>query len=292
MVTVCINVNQLQVRGGRGAGMNIDVVSLDQLARRINSAHSNFEKTFRLSLEHAKEAGGLLMQAKRKVGHGNWEAWLSNNCQVSISMSQKYMRISREWTAIEAAKEERVTYLSIKGALKLLAKPRKDRPAPMVIDGGVQTGRLDIAPSAPAPRDEATLSDMTVDDLIAHLTTRVRRLGQNERNQALVKLECCLKQLKDRSVPAGFMTLAEINRRFFRDIVSDADLSMTLDELGKVEGMGAVDWVDLRGITVRVYPEVVAAKLQSIAVANDWPGHSLGSAYERHVKIGAGLAWP
>jgi hypothetical protein len=59
---------------------------LGTLAERINEEHEAYEtgiKTalghFEAALEHALDAGDLLLQAKAEHEHGNWVPWLEAN---------------------------------------------------------------------------------------------------------------------------------------------------------------------------------------------------------------------
>lgn len=52
--------------------MNQQLVSLDALAIRINEQQARIEQAWGMTLELAKQAGELLIEAKRLAGHGNW----------------------------------------------------------------------------------------------------------------------------------------------------------------------------------------------------------------------------
>src|SRR4051812_31116131 len=56
---------------------------LAALAGRINEAHDRAESAFRSAVEHAIEAGRLLVEAKGEVPHGGWLAWVRDNCSFS-----------------------------------------------------------------------------------------------------------------------------------------------------------------------------------------------------------------
>ena len=271
------------VHGLRGEmDVGNELAELDQLAQRINLAHNNFEMTFRLSLEHAKEAGDLLSEAKKRVDHGNWLTWLRGNCPRSVNMAPKYMKISRDWLRIEAANKERVTGLGIKEALKLVAKHKK-APFDAVTIDGIAVER-NIPPSLPSLSHVSRTTSLKVDHLLNQLVSLVRQMGHAEREEAIRKTEFSLKQIKDRSKPIGFMTVAEINRKFFKNTVRDAELSEALAKLGKAGNVRSLEWQDPRGVMLDVYPEALAMKLQSIANANGWPVSSLGDAYNQHVE--------
>lgn len=111
-----------------------EVVSLDTLAARINAKIAEVETAHRTTLERAREAGELLIQAKEQVDHGQWLPWLEAHCHVSVDMAGKWMKLSREWPELEA-KFGTVPNVGVKEALKLLAKPRETKPVQAVIEG-------------------------------------------------------------------------------------------------------------------------------------------------------------
>ena len=69
------------------------------------------------------DVGDLLIEAKKRVGHGNFEAWVGTECQLSFRAARRYMGMAKNRVKIEAqlnAKSARVADLS---AQRLLAPP-------------------------------------------------------------------------------------------------------------------------------------------------------------------------
>jgi len=69
------------------------------------------------------DVGDLLIEAKKRVGHGDFEAWLGTECQLSFRAARRYMGMAKNRVKIEAqlnAKSARVADLS---AQRLLAPP-------------------------------------------------------------------------------------------------------------------------------------------------------------------------
>ena len=96
-----------------------------ELARAINSALSQMVASARTTLQRAIEIGELLEQAKERVGHGNFEAWVNDHCKLSYRSARRYMKLARERTEIEAqAKMANVANLNATTAQRLLAPPR------------------------------------------------------------------------------------------------------------------------------------------------------------------------
>jgi hypothetical protein len=91
------------------------------LAARIRAAHEAARGALHASVRHAVEAGGLLLQAKRTVGHGGWAAWVERNCAMAPRTAQAYMRLAREMPRLDPAKAQRVADSSLRDALSALA---------------------------------------------------------------------------------------------------------------------------------------------------------------------------
>jgi len=103
------------------------------LAKAINDKLSQMVASARTTLQRAIEIGELLELAKDRVGHGNFEAWVTDHCQLSYRSARRYMKLARERTEIEAqAKMANVANLNATTAQRLLAPPKtaQDQSAP------------------------------------------------------------------------------------------------------------------------------------------------------------------
>lgn len=95
-------------------------VPIRSLAKQIQAEHEAAERDIRSALSHAVRAGELLIEAKAKVKHGEWGAWLAENFEFSQQWAAGYMRLAKADPAqIESA-------VSVRGALKELAEPADD----------------------------------------------------------------------------------------------------------------------------------------------------------------------
>jgi hypothetical protein len=77
------------------------------LKKRANEAHASFVNGFRASLkEHVREAGVALLEIKKLLSHGKFEAWLNDrlNWRASPRTARVYMQIAKGWSRIEKAK--------------------------------------------------------------------------------------------------------------------------------------------------------------------------------------------
>ena len=92
------------------------------LAAEINTEHKLADRAVWNQLQHARRCGELLREQKEQLPHGRWLSWLDESCpNISPQMAQRYMRIDRRWAKLEAANASRVTPLSIREALQVLA---------------------------------------------------------------------------------------------------------------------------------------------------------------------------
>ncbi len=105
-----------------------EVERLGTLAGRINAEHAACQMAALDALEHAMNAGDLLLQAKAVHKRGTWLAWLGDNFEGSVRTAQVYMRLSRDRILLEAAKTQSAAHLSISGALEALVAPPKGLP--------------------------------------------------------------------------------------------------------------------------------------------------------------------
>lgn len=101
---------------------------LTTLAAQINAEHEAAERAIGAALDHAREAGELLLKAKEHLAHGEWGAWLDVNFRGSDRTARLYMRIARHWPELEE-KRQGLAVLGIEEACKLLAEPRSAAPA-------------------------------------------------------------------------------------------------------------------------------------------------------------------
>lgn len=101
-----------------------DPVALEALAGRIRQAHEFAVRSAKDTLTYARQAGGLLLSAKKQVPHGQWLAWLSENVPFSARAAQAYMRVVERWSELEAKYAE-PAHLTMEKALEHLAASGK-----------------------------------------------------------------------------------------------------------------------------------------------------------------------
>jgi hypothetical protein len=91
------------------------------LAARIN-------EEIRAGLQHAKNVGDLLVEAKKQCPHGQWLPWLKKNVNLSERTAQAYMRVAKHWERLEG-KSATVADLTYRSALETLADKPAAKPA-------------------------------------------------------------------------------------------------------------------------------------------------------------------
>lgn len=191
--------------------MNQHLVSLDALAIRINEQQEQIEQAWGMTLELAKQAGEMLIEAKRLAGHGNWLPWLEAKCRVSASMAEKYMKIAKGWDLLAAGNPEHVPNLSIRDAVKLLTKPRSPKAeVPPTIDAEFS----EVAAESTPPSDPLSA-------LVDQLEAEFRLIPFKEREAAVEQVIERLCSFRDRHC-AATTTLTKLRETFpgvgYRDL--------------------------------------------------------------------------
>lgn len=100
--------------------------ALDTLAAQINDAHDAYDTTLLSALEKARDCGRLLIDAKGAVQRGEWLKWLKENIRCTPRTCQYYMKVAEQWEKL-ADKNETVSHLTLKSAIKLLAPEKPSR---------------------------------------------------------------------------------------------------------------------------------------------------------------------
>jgi hypothetical protein len=91
---------------------------------------------FRATYYHAQSAvihslrmGELLVEAKKRIPHGEWYSWLAENFEGTPRHAQNFMRLYRERDKLDA---KRVAHFSLRGALKELQELNAPKDEPTV----------------------------------------------------------------------------------------------------------------------------------------------------------------
>lgn len=89
----------------------ISIATVDEINQHHRAAQSHATK----AMDHAKQAGELLLRSKAAIAHGGWLRWLEENCEVSARQAQRYMGVAEgKPTPIRAiAKNDTVSHSSL-----------------------------------------------------------------------------------------------------------------------------------------------------------------------------------
>ena len=118
------------------------------LAAQINDAHRACERAVRDGLGHAIEAGNLLIEVKKQVGHGGFLDWLKSNIDFSERTARGYMRVARN--------RQRVADMSLRDALKSLAEPSRRADDPVAVQHDDEAAEIEMhLARQPTMRSEA-----------------------------------------------------------------------------------------------------------------------------------------
>jgi hypothetical protein len=96
--------------------------ALAELAARINAEHNQAEAALKKGLQHAKNAGDLLIELKKQCKHGEWLPTLKRYVKFSDRTAQAYMRVSRRWGELEAKSATRCGF-ALPGSPRLAGRP-------------------------------------------------------------------------------------------------------------------------------------------------------------------------
>jgi len=108
---------------------------LSQLATKARQAHGIVANSTKVVLQHAITAGNALNEAKSKVGHGKWLAWLEENCpDISDRTAERYMKLADGRPQLEKKLQDPVKFdtmsnLTINEALRLIDEPDGEQSA-------------------------------------------------------------------------------------------------------------------------------------------------------------------
>jgi hypothetical protein len=96
-------------------------VVLDDLAGAIRIEHGAVTADIGSALDHAMNAGDLLVEAKDRVGHGRWADWLRKCGGLSQRTATNYIALAKARFEIEANRHAHAN-LTIQRALRLAGK--------------------------------------------------------------------------------------------------------------------------------------------------------------------------
>lgn len=92
----------VQVAGESGEASPVGLArALPDLADRIRAAHLGCVRSMAEALGYYRQAGDLLLEAKGRVGHGQFQGWVAANCGFSYRTAAVSMKVSLNWPEAE-----------------------------------------------------------------------------------------------------------------------------------------------------------------------------------------------
>jgi hypothetical protein len=88
---------------------------LAALAEQIRREHAAAEAAWRESVRHALRCGELLIQARAKLVHGQWQSW----CRQNLKIAARTIRLYCQLASLPPAERQRVATLPLREALKV-----------------------------------------------------------------------------------------------------------------------------------------------------------------------------
>ena len=109
--------------------LSVTETKLSDLADKIRSSHEQVVTSLQRAVDHARQAGQLLCEAKECVSHGQWQDWLEEHFadQISDRTARKYMQLSNDWDKVTMmAKRHSCAVLSMQQALEYIAEAKEE----------------------------------------------------------------------------------------------------------------------------------------------------------------------
>src|SRR6516165_1477998 len=106
-------------------------MKLPDLTRAIKDKVAQITSSLRTSVACAIETGALLIEAKKRVGHGNFERWVADNFPISPATARRWMDLAEKRPELEkqlAAKTLNLSDLNLSSARRLIAPPKAPMP--------------------------------------------------------------------------------------------------------------------------------------------------------------------
>lgn len=137
--------------------------SLPELARLIEESHASVLEEQRAiivgvsnCLSAKRLVGEYLLQAKLQVRHGQWLAWLRENCpSIEERTAQNYMLIAKEWDSLNEKlksvnENENISDLGVVAALRLIKGVDEVVDAELVEDNSIDNAIVPARTPIPA----------------------------------------------------------------------------------------------------------------------------------------------
>ncbi len=156
---------------------------IEAIAAEVRQLHGDVQEGLRRTLPHAIRIGELLIEAKSKMPHGRWLDWVGDHCGFGERDAQRYMRLAKHRTEIEANTTP-VSYLGVKAATRAIAKRRTVTTTPRSAakpSGKRAAPTKAILPSSvfeqPLPPIERNAAGLPLENAIDEIATTAEQIG-------------------------------------------------------------------------------------------------------------------
>ena len=124
----------------------MNAVTTDTRAAQIQAHHDAAHNAADKAIEHAKQAGALLLEVKAALPHGEFAKWVEVHLTVSQRQAQRYMAAA-QGKALSMRKVKEALPAPAKNDTVSLFKIRPGEAATLELDRDGWVDRLDIIPS-------------------------------------------------------------------------------------------------------------------------------------------------
>jgi hypothetical protein len=97
----------------------------DPLATRINAKYREVESLARSTVEGGIELGGMLLEKKESMRHGEWGPWVRAHFEGSERQAERFMQVYNNRDKLRA-NPTRVADMSLRQALRIISPPPKE----------------------------------------------------------------------------------------------------------------------------------------------------------------------
>ena len=104
--------------------------SLEELVLKIRDVSLEAMQHARKATEAALITGGLLIEAKAQVQHGQWDEWVVEHCWVAASTARAYMSFAKKFQQLDLSNRQRVIDLPLREAVRAIATDPAAPPKP------------------------------------------------------------------------------------------------------------------------------------------------------------------
>lgn len=109
-----------------GMGLSSEQDQLQLLAQDIAACERDLRKAATQMVSAAAKAGGLLLEAKKLAGHGEWKKWVEANLPISLRTAQAYMQLHNHLCLADPKEAQRIALLPLNQAIKLLSSKNEE----------------------------------------------------------------------------------------------------------------------------------------------------------------------